>query len=147
VQAGSIWKRFRRDLRYWLDRSEAAMSSPRVSEVASASLMTALTTQRAEGQMVGFRETLVLSLAIWLSAYASTASGQMTAGNDGYSSRRGSGGEIRRTRTPVVGSYDAQAACLRRLHRIRESRELAARARQVRQANPTGLSVDVSSLK
>jgi tetratricopeptide (TPR) repeat protein len=43
--------------------------------------------------------------------------------------------------------YDAQAACLRRLHRTRESRELAARASQVRQTNPTGLSVDVSSLK
>ncbi len=49
MQAGSIWKRFRRHLRYWLDRSEAEMSSPRVSEVAAASLMTALTTQRAEG--------------------------------------------------------------------------------------------------
>lgn len=43
--------------------------------------------------------------------------------------------------------YDAQAACLRRLHRTRESRELAARARRVRQANPSGLSADVSSLK
>jgi len=43
--------------------------------------------------------------------------------------------------------YDSQAACLRRLHRIRESRELAARANRVRQANPTGLAVDVSSLK
>ena len=43
--------------------------------------------------------------------------------------------------------YDAQAACLRRLHRIPESRELAARARRIRQANPTGLSADVSSLK
>jgi tetratricopeptide (TPR) repeat protein len=43
--------------------------------------------------------------------------------------------------------YDAEAACLRRLHRNRESRELAARARGVRQANPAGLFVDVSSLK
>ena len=43
--------------------------------------------------------------------------------------------------------YDAEAASLRRLHRNRESRELAARARGVRQANPAGLSVDVSSLK
>jgi len=72
VQAGSIWKSFRRHLRYWPDRSEAAMSSPRVSEVAAASLRTGLTRQRAEGQMVGFRETLVLSVAIWLAAYAST---------------------------------------------------------------------------
>ena len=31
-------------------------------------LMTAFTTQRAEGQLVGFREALVLSVAIWLSA-------------------------------------------------------------------------------
>jgi transcriptional regulator len=43
--------------------------------------------------------------------------------------------------------YDAEAACLRRLHRIRESRELAARATQVREANPAGLAVDVSALK
>ena len=44
--------------------------------------------------------------------------------------------------------YDAEAACLRRLHRTRESRELAARARRVRQANPSRSShVDVSSLK
>jgi tetratricopeptide (TPR) repeat protein len=43
--------------------------------------------------------------------------------------------------------YDAEAACLRRLHRNRESRDLAARARGVRQANPASLSVDVSSLK
>jgi len=35
--------------------------------------------------MVGFRETLVLSVAIWLPAYASTASRHVTAGNDGYS--------------------------------------------------------------
>jgi hypothetical protein len=47
--------------------------------------MTAFTTRRAEGQMVGFREALVLPVAIWLSAYASMASGQVTAGNDGYS--------------------------------------------------------------
>jgi len=50
--------------------------------------MTALTTQRAEEQMVGFREALVLSVAIWLSAHASMASGQVTAGNDGYSDDR-----------------------------------------------------------
>jgi tetratricopeptide (TPR) repeat protein len=84
VQAGSIWKCFRRHLQYWLDRSEAEMSSPRLSEVAPASLMTALTTPRAEGQMVGFREPLILSVAIWLSC-ASMASGQVTPGNDGYS--------------------------------------------------------------
>jgi tetratricopeptide (TPR) repeat protein len=47
----------------------------------------------------------------------------------------------------LAALYDAEAACLRRLHRNRESRELAARARGVRQANPAGLSVDVSSLK
>jgi tetratricopeptide (TPR) repeat protein len=47
----------------------------------------------------------------------------------------------------LAALYDAEAACLRRLHRYRESRELAARARGVRQANPEGLSVDVSSLK
>jgi tetratricopeptide (TPR) repeat protein len=47
----------------------------------------------------------------------------------------------------LAALYDAEAACLRRLHRNRESRELAARARRVRQANPAGLSVDVSSLK
>jgi len=85
VQTGSIWKRFRRHLRYWLARSEAEMSSPRVSEAAPATLMTALIMQRAEGQTVGFREKLVLSVAIWLSAYASMASGQVTGGNDGYS--------------------------------------------------------------
>jgi hypothetical protein len=43
--------------------------------------------------------------------------------------------------------YDAEAASLRRLHRNWEARELAARARGVRRANPAGLSVDVSSLK
>lgn len=43
--------------------------------------------------------------------------------------------------------YDAEARSLRRLHRNREFRELAARARGVRQANPAGLSVDVSLLK
>jgi len=53
--------------------------------MAPASLMTALTTQRAEGQMVGFREALVLPVAIWLSAYASMARGQATTGKDGYS--------------------------------------------------------------
>ncbi len=47
----------------------------------------------------------------------------------------------------LAALYDAEAACLRRLHRNRESRELAARASGVRQANPAGLSVDVSSLK
>jgi len=47
----------------------------------------------------------------------------------------------------LAALYDAEAACLRRLHRNRESRELAARARGVRQANPAGLSVDMSSLK
>jgi tetratricopeptide (TPR) repeat protein len=47
----------------------------------------------------------------------------------------------------LAALYDAEAACLRRLHRNRESRELAARAMGVRQANPAGLSVDVSSLK
>ena len=47
--------------------------------------MTALTTQRAEEQMVGFREALVLPVAIWLSAYASMARGQATTGKDGYS--------------------------------------------------------------
>jgi hypothetical protein len=35
--------------------------------------------------MVGFRVVLVFSVAIWLSAYTSTSSGQVTAGNDGYS--------------------------------------------------------------
>jgi hypothetical protein len=53
VQAGSIWKRFRRHLRDWLDRSEAEMSSPRVSEVAATSLMTALNTERARGRWLG----------------------------------------------------------------------------------------------
>jgi tetratricopeptide (TPR) repeat protein len=80
VQAGSISKCFRRHLRYWLNRSEAEMSSPRVSDVARTSRTTAVTTQRAEGQMVGFKEALVV--AIWLSAYAPMASGQVTAGND-----------------------------------------------------------------
>jgi hypothetical protein len=47
--------------------------------MAPASLMTALTTSRAEGQMVGFREALILGVAIWLSAYASIASAPVTA--------------------------------------------------------------------
>jgi tetratricopeptide (TPR) repeat protein len=72
-------------LRYWLDRSEAEMSSPRVSEVAATSLKTALTTKRAKGRMVRFRVVLILPVAIWLSAYGSIANGQATAGNDGYS--------------------------------------------------------------
>jgi PadR family transcriptional regulator len=68
------------------EESARYRSSPYVSEVTpAASLMTPLTTQRAARQMVGFREALVLSLAISLSACASMANGQVTAGNDGYS--------------------------------------------------------------
>ncbi|MGD0363720.1 MAG: tetratricopeptide repeat protein [Bryobacteraceae bacterium] len=47
----------------------------------------------------------------------------------------------------LAALYDRQAACLRRLHRTRESHEWAARARQIRQANPTGLAVDASALE
>jgi PadR family transcriptional regulator PadR len=47
----------------------------------------------------------------------------------------------------LASLYERQAACLRRLHRTQESRELAALARRVREANPTGLTADVSSLK
>jgi hypothetical protein len=46
--------------------------------------------------MVGFREALVLPVAIWLSAYASMASGQVTAGNDGYGATTRSAQQFRR---------------------------------------------------
>jgi tetratricopeptide (TPR) repeat protein len=42
---------------------------------------------------------------------------------------------------------DAQARCLRALHRKREARELALRASRVRKANPTGFTVDTAALQ
>jgi hypothetical protein len=63
------------------------------------SLMTALTTERAEGQMVGFRVVLVFSVAICLSAYTSTS--VPARGGAFVDERHGvAGGEGGRVRTP-----------------------------------------------
>jgi tetratricopeptide (TPR) repeat protein len=43
--------------------------------------------------------------------------------------------------------FDAQAGCLRALHRKREAHEVALRASRVRKANPTGFTVDTAALQ